>query len=316
MKTPDSPPRASMEFDFRHLEVFCKVVELRSFSKAAREVFLAQASVSEKIAALESIVGTRLLDRLGRQVVPTKAGDLLYGHALRLLEMRHRASLELQDFMGLKQGVVHVGGSTIPGEYILPKVLGAFHRTHPPIAVHLTIADSGDIEQAVLRGDLELGIVGSKSAHKDLIHHVLWNDELVVAVRASHRWAARRQISPEELLDEPFIFREIGSGTLKSIEAHLRVSRPMGIDSLRSAARLGTSTAVKEGIKAGLGVSILSSRAIHTELEAGVLTALNLEGLPMTRSFYLIRNKTRSMSPPCSALHEFLLTTRDEPEAP
>jgi len=109
MKKGDPHKIASIDFDLRQLEIFCKVLELESFSKAANAVFLAQASVSERIATLESMVGTRLFDRMGRQVVPTAAGKLLYKHACLLLEMKKDACNEMQDFLGIKKGEIYIG---------------------------------------------------------------------------------------------------------------------------------------------------------------------------------------------------------------
>ncbi|MGD2126974.1 MAG: selenium metabolism-associated LysR family transcriptional regulator [Desulfobacteraceae bacterium] len=297
---------SSIDFDLRHLEVFQKVVDLGSFSKAAEAVFLAQASVSERIANLESMVGTKLLDRLGRRVVPTKAGELLYKHALLLLEMKRTAFLEMQDFLGMKRGEIRIGASTIPGEYIIPKVIGLFREQYPLVTMTLTVADTEEIETCILQGDFELGVVGSKSSHRSLVSHELWKDELVLAIPAKHRWASKRYVSLEELSGEPFILRERGSGTLRIMEDYLQSK---GIDSFRVVARLGSSTAVKEGIKAGFGVSILSSRALDTELKTGILKALKVKGLPMWRSFYLIRDKRRIASPLCEALLDFLLAT-------
>ncbi len=302
----------SIDFDLRQLEIFRKVVELKSFSKAAEAVFLAQASVSERIATLENTVGTRLLDRLGRQVVPTKAGELLYKHAVLLLDMKRTAAQEMQDFLGVRQGEIHIGGSTIPGEYILPKVLRLFQKQYPLVAVVLTVADTKEIEELVLNGNLELGIIGSRSSQKNLIHHELWQDELVLALPSEHRWAKKKEISVEELSEEPFIMREVGSGTLRIMEEYLRVSQSEGTDSLNVVAHLGTSTAVKEGIKAGLGISILSSRAVETEIKAGILKALKVRGLSMSRNFYLIRDKRRIASPLCQAMLDFLQETSDQ----
>ena len=141
MKKPASQKITSIDFDLRQLEIFRKVVELESFSKAADAVFLAQASVSERIATLENMVGTRLLDRLGRQVVPTKAGELLYKHAVLLLDMKRTASLEMQEFLGVRRGEIQMGASTIPGEYILPGIIGLFRKRYPSVSVALTISD-------------------------------------------------------------------------------------------------------------------------------------------------------------------------------
>jgi DNA-binding transcriptional LysR family regulator len=286
MKRSISKQIQSIDFDLRQLEVFSKVVDLKSFS--------------------------RLLDRLGRQVVPTKAGELLYKHAVLLLDMKRAATQEIQDFLGVKRGEIHIGGSTIPGEYILPKVLRPFQKKYPLISVALTVADTKEIEGRVLESNLELGVIGSRSSQKNIIHDELWHDELVLALPAEHRWADKNEISVEALSKEPFIMREAGSGTLRIMEEYLHAYRSEGIGSLNIVAYLGTSTAVKEGIKAGLGVSILSSRAMETEIKAGVLKPLKIKGLSMYRNFYLIRDKRRIMSPLCQAMLDFLKGTSDQ----
>jgi DNA-binding transcriptional LysR family regulator len=301
----------SIDFDLRQLEIFCKVVELRSFSKAAQAVFLAQASVSERIANMEQAIGTKLLDRLGRQVVPTKTGEILYKHGILLLDMKRTACLELEDFLGIKQGKIAIGGSTIPGEYILPGILNDFQKKYPSISVELFIADTREIGDRIQQGLLDLGVVGSKDTYKHFIYHELWQDELVLAAPARHPWARKKAIFLTDLLTEPFIAREMGSGTLRILDEYLEQVQPGFTQSLNVIARLGTSTAVKEGIKSGLGVSILSSRALDTELKAGLLKTVKIMGLPpITRRFYLIRDKRRIASPLCGAMIDFLLTTK------
>lgn len=314
MKKPAIKAAPNIDFDLRQLEIFKKVVDLESFSKAADAVFLAQASVSERISNLEATIGVRLLDRLGRRVVPTKAGELLYKHAVLLLEMKKTACLEMQDFLGVKRGEVRIGGSTIPGEYILPGIIGQFRERYPMISVSLTVGSSGDIEDLVLEGHFELGVIGSLSTDRNLIVQELWQDELVVAVPIGHRWSTREEIDLEEIYEEPFILRETGSGTLRIFEKYMGSMDSGSIEALRAVTRFGTSTAVKEGIKAGLGVSVISSRALATELETGVLKALRIRGLPMSRSFYLIRDKRRMPSPLCIAMLEFLLSASKDKE--
>ena len=303
-----------IDFDLRQLEIFSKVVELRSFSKAANAVFLAQASVSERIANLEKAIGTKLIDRLGRQILPTRAGELLYKHAVLLLDMKRTARLEMENFLGVKQGDIRLGGSTIPGEYILPEVIGRFYRKYPLISVSLTIADTGKIEELVHDGELELGVIGSKSSHREILHSELWKDEIVLAVPLEHRWANKRLISLKELYEEPFILREAGSGTLKILDVYLKEAGSDGVVALKAIARLGTSTSVKEAVKSGLGISILSSRALKTDLQANLLHTVKIKGLPpMLRSFYLIRHNRRIASPLCHAMIDFLHASDKNP---
>jgi DNA-binding transcriptional LysR family regulator len=118
----------------------------------------------------------------------------------------------------------------------------------------------------------------------------------------------------DALSEEPFIFRESGSGTFKILDAYLRSAGSAGLNALRPVACFGTSTAIKEGIKGGLGVSILSSRAVHTELKTGILKALRIEDLPMYRNFFLIKDRRRIVSPLCQALIDFLLATSKREE--
>ena len=298
-----------IDFSFRELEIFCKVVELQSFSKAAEAVFLVQASVSERIASLEKKLGIRLLDRLGRKVIPTAAGELLHKHATLLLEVKETARLEIEKFLGLEQGEISLGGSTIPGEYILPDLIGRFKRKYPNLSVKLTIADTREVENRVLTGQVEIGVIGSESSHPNIVSQKLWEDELVLAVPAHHPWARRKAVSLEELRETPIILREEGSGTRKILEACLHESGEDGFNGFKVSARFGSSTAVKEGIKSGLGLSILSARAIETEISAGLLKALRVRDLLMSRNFFLIRNKLRIASPSCRAMLDFLLTT-------
>jgi DNA-binding transcriptional LysR family regulator len=307
MKKRSNTKYPAIDFDLRQLEIFCRVVETKSFSKAAGMVYLAQASVSERISNLERMIGTRLLDRLGRQAVPTKAGELLYARALPLLDMKRSVCMDMEDFLGVRRGDICIGGSTIPGEYLLPAVLGEFRKMYPEVSVRIEISDTGGISDKVLNGKLELGIIGSHAPDKRLVHDKLWEDELVLAVPPSHPWAERGFVNLEEIVNaEAFILREEGSGTQKSLIDFLKNTN-VNIESLTVAARLGTSTAVKEGVKAGLGIAILSYRALESDINYGLIKGLYVKDLPMKRSFYIIRDRRRTASPLCRVMTDFLI---------
>jgi DNA-binding transcriptional LysR family regulator len=295
-----------MDFDFRQMEIFQKVVELRSISKAAEAVGLAQASVSERMATLERMIGTKLLDRIGREIAPTKAGRLLYEKSLKHLEMKRQTCLELEEFLGIYKGDIEVGGSTIPAEYILPGIIRLFREQYPEVVVRLRIGDSETISRMVADGILELGVVGSPIKSRRLQRTELWKDELVLAVHASHPWAKKGAVSFEELCGAPFIQRESGSGTRKIIEQQLLRANPGLPCRLRVVSQMGSSTAVKEAILNGLGVSILSRRAVASEVEDGKMKIVRLKNLSFHRSFFVIRDRARTPSPLCRALETFL----------
>ncbi|MFQ5989780.1 MAG: selenium metabolism-associated LysR family transcriptional regulator [Candidatus Methylomirabilales bacterium] len=294
--------------DIRALEVFCKIVELKSFSKAAEAVYLTQPTVSGHIKGLEEFVGLKLLDRLGREVVLTKAGELLYGYAKEILALRNQALQALEEYKGSLKGHLIIGGSNIPGEYVLPALLARFKAQHPEISVTLRIGDSREIARGVLEGTYELGAVGAKFHDGQLIYTKLLEDELIVALPPQHPWAARTAVSLAELFRQPIILREVGSGSRKVLEDALR-SAGLDTGSLTVVAELGSTEAIRQAVKGGAGISVISFRAIQEDLEHGTLRMIPLEGLRLTRDFYLIYHKNRSRSPLCETFATFVLNS-------
>lgn len=293
--------------DLHQIEIFCTLVRLKSFSKAADALYLTQPTVSGHIKNLEEELGTKLLDRLGKRIIPTAAGDVLYRYGMRLLSMRDEARHEIDSLSGKVTGRLDIGGSTIPGAYILPSIIRAFKKRHPSASVRLLIEDTDKIASAVLAGDLCLGVVGAEIKDPRLETHVFLKDELVIAVPSDHPWSRRKAVALEELKTEPFIIREEGSGTRRMMEERLRQAG-MSSHDLNIVAVMGSSDAVHQAVKAGLGVSIISIRAVRDDLEAGRITALRLKGMRMERNFYIILLKGRSMSRLCSEFLEFLNT--------
>jgi len=295
-----------VDFDLRQLEIFCKVVELGSFTQAAEAVHLAQASVSERIANLERVVGAPLLDRLGRETVTTAVGQRLYERAVELLAAKRSISLEIEGLLGVERGTLLVGASTIPGEYILPERIARFRESSPGVLVRVLAGDSTEVIGMVERGDVELGFVGSASDRESLGFEPIWDDRLVLAVPAGHRLAGRKSIRVDQLRDEQFVMREPGSGTRQTIERALGESGSGEAPELAVVAELGSTAAVKQAVVQGLGVSILSRRALDLEIASGAVRALRVQRLPLDRHVYLAVDERRTRSPICERFVEFL----------
>lgn len=297
----------AMDFNFKQCETFCKVVELKSFSKAAEDLHITQASASERVANLEKNVGIKLLDRLGRQIVPSTAGKMLYKKAKELLAYKEQACLELHQFLGIQRGEISVGGSTIPGEFILPMYLGEFRQEHPEIQITLEIGDTRETVGRVVDGNVEIAVVGSKDKNPLIINERLWDDELVLAINAKHKWASKRSVTIKDIQEEPFIVRETGSGTRRIVENHLMDSLNLSFMDFNITAVLGSSTAIKEGIKNQLGISILSKWSIESEVKYGIIKTIPIQNLKILRNFFLIHDKRRAQSPLCTVFRQFLL---------
>ncbi|WP_456434503.1 selenium metabolism-associated LysR family transcriptional regulator [Thermosulfuriphilus sp.] len=290
--------------DLRQLQVFAKVYEKKSFSRAAEEVFLTQPTVSGHIKALEEFLGVRLFDRLGREVLPTKAGEILYPFAKRVLSLVSEAEREIRLFLGVDKGRLEIGGSTIPGQYILPGLVGAFKKSYPGLELKLLIGDTRSVAEAVAGGAIELGIVGAKlSALEELSFEPCCEDELVLA--ASSSFKLNEPLETEDLPQLPLIIREAGSGTRLTAEEALK-EKGLSLAQFKIVAEMGSTEAVKQALKAGLGVSFISRRAIEEDLHSGRLKIVSVNGLYVRRKFYLIRHRARSLSPAAEAFIEFL----------
>jgi DNA-binding transcriptional LysR family regulator len=292
--------------DLWQLHIFRKVVECGSFSKAGESVHLSQPTVSSHIKELEAHVGCRLIDRLPKRAIPTKAGELLYSYACRLISLRDEAEAAITAYQGAIKGQLFMGGSTIPGVYVLPKIIGAFSRKFPDVRVCLEIGDTDSIVDDTISGKLEVGVVGAQSEDSRILQEPLLQDELQLVVSPDHRWAAKAQVTLGMLQKEPFISREQGSGTLKTIQLVL-AQKGLRVEEFNILWQMGSTEAIREAVKNNLGVSILSRLAVAEDLDSGRLKAVDIEGTILKRRFYLTRARHRTLSPAAGAFIEYLL---------
>jgi len=291
--------------DLWHLKIFIKVVDLKSFSKAASAVHLTQPTVSSHIKELENYFNCRLIDRLGKKAVPTKAGELLYSYAEKLIQLFKESETAMVEFLGKVSGNLAIGGSTIPGNYILPQLIGKFLGHYANVHISLIIGDTEQIIEDILSFKLEFGVVGAKMDSLRINQTKLIEDDMRLIVPAGHKWSSYDTVDLKKLLPEPFIIREKGSGTLKSFQNSLEKTGK-SVGDLNIVAQMGSTSAVIQGIKSGIGISILSTVAVQEELDSGSLTALKIEGMDLKRYFYLTAHQDRTLSPLCKAFVDFL----------
>ena len=292
--------------DLRKLEIFYWVAELRSFSLAAAHLSLRQPTVSAHIHELEEKLGTKILNRVGGEVTPTALGQVLLERAKALLAFKKETAAALDHFQGRVSGELLIGGSNIPGEYILPQKLGGFIHKYPEVKPVLRIGDSAGIVQAVLDGEVEVGFVGFKGEDRRLSFQKIWKDEMVLAVPKGHPWACLKSVSLSDLRKEGFISREGGSGTLRSLRSLLNRKGEEAEKLLNVAMELGSTEAIKEALIAGIGISILSRTSIQREIRDGLLKEVLIRGLKMERDFYQIFHRRRTLSPVSQAFIHFL----------
>lgn len=291
--------------NLKQLEVFIKVAESGSFSKGAEATFITQSTVSQHISALESEFGMRLLDRTGKGALPTEGGKILLERARKLMEYAKEIPVALARFKGMEEAQLNIAGSSIPGEYMIPKALPLLINRFPGVTIVLLQGDSRDVLGKLLAEEVEFGVVGGTFDEESLRFTPLAKDELVLIAPKGHRWAGKA-VTKEELLREPVVLRESGSGTGKATAQALREA---GIEpgKLRVAAHLGSNEAVKRAVMAGIGVSFVSALSVQHELELGTLVQVRVAQVCIEREFYLASRKGRELSPAAQAFRGIMM---------
>jgi len=288
--------------NLHHLETFVKIIELKSFTKAAEELHLTQPTVSKQMVDLERFFQVRLIDRTKRSVALTKAGEMLLDYAKGFISLKKEAVEAMAAFRGLKRGTLRLGASSIPGVYILPPMLKAFKERYGGVDLSLVLSDSTEITAKVESGDVDVGFVGSKEETNKVAYKSFLEDSIVFIGPVD----APDAIDLRDLASYPVLVREPGSGTRKCFESALRQRRLKAGD-FRVVGELGDTEAIKAAVRAGMGISYISNRAIKDELDRGLLKVVGVRGFaPVRRSFYVITKKGRSLSPQSEALFKLI----------
>lgn len=295
--------------NLRLLEVFCRVYKERSFSRAATELGLTQPTVSVHIKDLEDELGTPVFNRLGREIEPTEAGRFLYEQARPLVALKRNVTQKMAAFLNRVEGLLVVGASSVPGEFLLPGIVTAFHAEYPAVRARLRISDTADTLESLRQGDIEIGVVGAAQQDDDLLFESFAADELVLITAGTGVWKSRSEISLQELREIPLVVREPGSGTRTSLERAL-ASRKTQLDEMKIAAELGSTGAIKEAVKQGQCVSFVSKLALAAELEAGTLRIARVPQLgTIARTYHTVFSRRRTLSPISRAFLDYVRRT-------
>jgi DNA-binding transcriptional LysR family regulator len=295
------------------IRVFQAVATHLSFSRAAQELSLSQPGVSFHIKALEKEYGAELFERVGKRLYLTDAGRTLAGYAQRLSLLEEEARVAVQELKGLESGVLVVGASATIGIYLLPEVVGEFRKRHPGIKVSLRVGNKRHTIERLLHNELDFGLVAGPVTEPALVPEPYLDDELVVIVSPTHRFARAPIVYPGELRREPFLVREPGSGTQELMEERLS---HLGIEPADTM-QLGSTEAIKQAVAADLGISIASRYSVEAELASGRLCAANVPALMMQRRLLLLHHKDKRLSKTAVAFRLLLqeLAVRQEERA-
>ena len=286
--------------DVRDLQVFLSVAKHLNYTRAGEEVNLSQPSVSVRMRQLESDLGTKLFEQLGKKIALTEAGQLLVPYATRVILAMSDARDAIDGLQGLQHGALRIGASTTPGMYLIPRTIAHFKKRYPKIEVRLAVKDTRQIEEGVIRNEFDFGFVGGHLVG-DEVDVLQWvTDEIILIAPLGHPFGGKRIVKPQDLASEKFIFREQGSATRAVVAAHLQKFR---IEA-EPVIEMANPESVKKAVQNGLGIAFISAFAVETELRAKTLLAVKVQSLQIRRELKIVYRKDKHLSAAARAFVE------------
>jgi len=295
-----------------YLRTYLEVIKMGSFSEVAKRLSISQPAVSFQIQKLERDLGVRLIDRGQKTITMTDAGKRLLRFAEAVEEERAHLMRDLDRLREEVTGNIVIAASTIPGEVLLPPILGEFKALHPAIGAQVEVSDSLTVVAGVREGSYDIGFCGVAPEGKELEYFKVAQDEIVLLVFPEHPFAQRGKVSFLDLEGEPLIFREETSGTQRSLKSLLAKA---GVDTGKWSPNLvlGTTQAVVSAVEARVGIAFVSNLAIKKSLALGLVKEVVIEGLRLSRDFYCIYRKEKIVS---RLLEEFIAFVRARASGP
>ncbi len=293
--------------DFKQLRTFVEVVHTESFTDAAQNLFLSQPTISQHIRQLEEELGIRLVRRTTRKIEITPEGRQLNSYAEDILSLRDKM---IANCSKIDSAILSIGASTIPSAYILPDVLKRFGKEHPEAYFSIHQSDSAGAERGVLEGIYDLGLTGRNPESDGLDATAFCSDSMVLITPVTPYYLEKKRqgCNVRELLDQPIILREEGSGSLKAADRYL-AGEKIDEKDLKIVARINDQEAIKNMVASGLGVSFLSFRAAREFVEAKRVLSFELPGETAGRKFYIVRRKDDIQTPLSREFIRFLCTS-------
>lgn len=279
--------------DFHQLFIFTKVVEHKSFSKAAEDVFLSQSTVSSHIQALEKMLNVKLFDRVGRESILTPSGERLYHWAQKILLLKDRALLDIKEGMTDFRGIIRMAASSVPGQFILPKMIKQFSGEYPHVTFHINQSKSKVVADKVLSGHVDFGILGEKYEN-DLLHYIPLLKEKLVLI-TSTQTEIMSPVNIKDVLEFPLVMRHSGSGTNALLERFLKKHHIVK-DKLNIIAYTDDNQSIIQFVMQGIGISIISEIAAKDYARNNMIHMYEIEDFTDERYFYLVYNKHKTQS--------------------
>lgn len=291
-----------MHITLRQLRIFEAVAQHHSISRAAVELHLTQPAVSMQMKQLEEQIGLPLVEQIGKRLFLTEAGQELRGHAREIAARMMDLNAAMDEFRGLERGLLRLAVVST-ANYFLPRIVAEFSRRHPGVRVSLQVANREVVLAALAANTTDLAITGRPPDTVEVVAQHFMDNPLVVIAPPDHPLVNTGPIALQRLASETLVVREPGSGTHAAMQRHFAAH---GLD-MRPGCELGTNEAIKQAVRAGLGLGMVSRQTIELELQAGCLVELPIEGFPIVRRWYVVHRTGKRLSAAAQIFRDMLL---------
>lgn len=284
--------------NLKQLEAFVQVAEGGSFSKAAKELFLTQPTISAHIAALEKELNARLFVRNTKEVSLSEDGRELYKYAKQIIDLQKKIEERFETKGAESKHCITIAASTIPAQYLLPKVLKRFNERYPDEQIKIQESDSSKVVTQIIDHMVDVGFTGTVLEKKHCRYLPFYKDQLAVITPNTEKYRRLREEDKGKIdwiLEEHLIMREEGSGTRKEAEEQLKAAG-IPAEKLDVIASIGNQETIKKSVRQGMGITILSRLAAADEEEAGLLLTFPIPGADAGRDINLVYNKNYQLS--------------------
>lgn len=278
-----------------HLKAFHRVAVNRSFTRTAQELFITQPAISMQIQALETFLKVKLFDRTRRKISLTSEGEVLFSYTKRLFDLFDEVQSVFQDLSSLQAGRLGVGASAVMGTYFLTHYIGLFNKRFPRVEFDIRIANSHQILEQVISGEIELGVAGRALTPPQLTRVFLHREPYVVVTSPESPLAKIQGIVPlEELTEVPFVLRERGTRARVKLGSWFRAV--VGSDIHASSVTIANMEATKRLVAGGFGVTALPYLAVTEEIAKGSLVRIDVEKFDLVIDYHLFFQTNRTLS--------------------
>ena len=287
----------------RQLKVFESVARLLSFSRAAEELHLTQPAVSTQVGKLEEHAGNALFEQFGKKIYLTAAGTELLQISRAIIHQFEEAETAMAQFKGVRGGRLNVGVISA-GDYFFPRLLVNFIGRHSGVTLNFTVHNREELLAHIADNLTDLAIMVRPPSSLDTLNEPFAPHPYVIVAPPSHPMASRQGIPAAEVMRQPFVVRERGSDTWRS----MREGFGGDLSGLNVAMEIRSTETIKQAVIAGFGVTFLSAHTVSRELEAGSLRVLDVQGFPLQLHWYVVHRRTKRLPPVAQAFRNFLLS--------